>query len=340
MATERGMLKEALYYETEGGVVRCLLCPKHCSIAEGKTGFCRVRRHEAGHLYATTYGRVTSVNLDPIEKKPLFHFYPGSSILSLGTVGCNLSCLFCQNWEISQQEVPTQALSPEQAVDLARRYRGNIGIAFTYNEPLIWYEYVLDTAIRAREHDLKVVLVTNGMIEEPPLRELLPRVDALNVDVKAMTQPFYGELCRGDAAAVRRTVEICHAEGKHVELTNLVIPNWNDTDDDFRQLVNWAADLSVDLPLHFSRYHPAYRLTEPATPMETLLRARGIGQERLHYVYVGNVSVPGGEDTICPGCGRVAIARRGFMVVDDNLVDSRCRSCDTPGRIIGTVKRS
>ena len=339
MAVEREALQEALYYEVEGDVVRCVLCPKHCRIAEGKTGFCRVRRHEAGRLYATTYGRVTSVNLDPIEKKPLFHFYPGAAILSIGTVGCNLSCSFCQNWEISQEEVPTQSLSPREAVDLARRYRDNIGIAFTYNEPLIWYEYLLDTARLAREHDLKIVLVTNGMIEEPPLRELLPYVDALNIDVKAMTQRFYGELCRGDAATVRRTAEICHGEGKHIEVTNLVIPNWNDSDQDFRQLVEWTAGLSVDIPLHFSRYHPAYRLNEPATPLDTLLRAREIGQERLRYVYVGNVSLPGGEDTSCPGCGRVAVARRGFTATESHVVDGRCQHCGTGLNIIGEIRR-
>lgn len=340
MAIERDTLHEALYYEIEDGIVRCLLCPRHCRIAEGKAGFCRVRRHESGHLYATTYGRVTSANLDPIEKKPLFHFYPGASILSIGTVGCNLACLFCQNWEISQQDMPTQSLGPQQAVDLARRYRGNIGIAFTYNEPLIWYEYLLDTARLACQHELKIVLVTNGMVEEPPLRELLPYIDALNIDVKAMAQTFYAELCRGDAATVRRTAEICHQEGKHLEITNLIIPNWNDKEGDLRQLVEWVAGLSVDIPLHFSRYHPAYRMEEPPTPLETLLRAREIGEERLRYVYVGNASLPGAEDTRCPECGQVAIARRGFSVTDAHVVDGRCQRCGTALSIVGDIRRS
>jgi pyruvate formate lyase activating enzyme len=329
--------REALYWEAvEGGGVRCLLCPHGCRLAEGRVGLCRVRKNVAGTLRTLNYARVSSANLDPIEKKPLFHFHPGSLIYSLGTIGCNLSCAFCQNWSISQGDVPTQFVEPQQAVSVAAGHKGNIGIAYTYNEPFIWYEFVLETAVLAREAGLTNVLVTNGYVSEDPLRELLPHIDAMNVDIKAMGERFYRELCGGRPEHPRRTAEIAKEAGCHVEVTNLVIPNWNDAEDDIRHLVDWVAQLGPDVPLHFSRYHPDYKLTEPATPTATLTKARELALEKLDYVYIGNVWSPGGEDTVCPRCGKVVVARSGFSVAQVSVKDGRCPSCGEVVPIVGT----
>ena len=313
-----------------------MLCPKYCRITDGEAGFCRVRRHAEGKLWATTYGRVTSANYDPIEKKPLFHFHPGRSILSLGTLGCNLACLFCQNWEISQEVVPTRELSPEKAVAEAVRISGNLGIAYTYNEPFIWYEYVYDTARLLHDKGLKNVLVTNGYVCEEPLRELLPYLDAMNIDVKATSNKFYSELCQGEAKSVMRTVEIAQAAGCWIELTNLVIPHWNDRDEDFQALADWVASVSPDVPLHFSRYHPDYKLTEPPTPLETLQQAHRIAAEKLRHVYLGNVLVAGGEDTRCPHCDQIVVARHGFTVTQLQVAQGTCKFCGTPLPFVGT----
>jgi len=324
----KGSEKECMFYDPPSdGRIHCRLCPHECRIADGKTGICRVRQHREGVLYALTYSQVTSVNLDPIEKKPLYHFYPGSVILSLGTLGCNLACDFCQNWEISQDTVPTRTLTPQQALEMAKRERANIGIAFTYNEPFIWYEYVHDTARLVHEAGLKNVMVTNGYVNEEPLRTLLPFIDAMNIDVKSYNEDFYRTLCKGKAAPVRRTVEITHAAGCLVELTNLVIPGYNDSEDDIRALVDWVAGVDPAIPMHFSRYHPAYKLTAPATPVATLEMAYRIAKEKLQYVYLGNVMGAGGEDTACPSCGATMVSRRGFTAQVTGLKAGNCAHC-------------
>ncbi len=324
------MLKKCRYYETENGDVRCTLCPWHCKIRQGQTGVCGVRENQDGVLRSLNYAEVTSVALDPVEKKPLYHFYPGRDILSLGTFGCNLQCVFCQNWSISRGRPPTRHLEPEQAVALAKQQaaRGeNIGIAYTYNEPVIWYEYVQDTAKLAHEAGLKNVLVTNGIIEEAPLRELLPVVDAMNVDIKAFSDDFYRQLCKGEAWPARRTVEIALAAGCHVEITTLIIPGYNDSDEELDRIFRWAAALSPKLPLHLSRYYPAYKFTVPPTPASTLQRAWELAKQRLDFVYVGNISIEGTSDTVCPRCGEVAIRRDGMYGVSGAVNDSKCRKC-------------
>ncbi|NIM06910.1 MAG: AmmeMemoRadiSam system radical SAM enzyme [Armatimonadetes bacterium] len=327
--------KKAMYWEPiEEGRVHCRLCPQSCRISDGAVGVCRVRKNGDGVLRSLNYGRVTSVNFDPMEKKPLFHFFPGSSILSIGTLGCNLSCGFCQNWQISQEEVPTQSLDPQQALRQAEAYPDNLGIAYTYNEPFIWYEYVLETALLIREAGQKNVLVTNGYVEEEPLRELLPFIDAMNVDVKSMRDEFYRKLCRGKAGPAKRTVEIAH-DTCHVEVTNLVIPGWNDSDEDFREMVDWVAGVDPNIPLHFSRYHPAYQMTEPATPANTLYRARDIAREKLPYVYLGNIPGEDIEDTICPSCRHKVVERRGFGVRSLQVKDGKCAFCDATIPIVG-----
>ncbi|HHV56897.1 MAG TPA: AmmeMemoRadiSam system radical SAM enzyme [Firmicutes bacterium] len=322
-------MKEALYWhKLEGDRVQCELCPQDCRIAPGRAGACRVRRNKAGVLYATNYARVSSVALDPVEKKPLYHFYPGRTVLSLGTIGCNLKCSFCQNWEIAQEDAPTRGLGPEQAVALARREGGGcIGIAYTYSEPLMWYEYVLDTARPAREAGLKNVLVTNGFIQPEPLEALLPLIDALNIDVKAFTGDYYRRVCHGGLEPVLKTVETAVRAGCHVELTTLLVPGLNDAPDEIRSLVSWIAGLAPTIPLHLTRYYPQYKMELPPTPLATLERAWEIAREKLAYVYIGNALTEKGQNTYCPGCGALLIERRGFSARPTGLEHRRCRAC-------------
>ena len=333
-----GQLKEALFWEKrEGGRVQCQLCPHQCQLHDGHRGLCRVRQNVDGVLRTLNYGRVSSVNFDPIEKKPLFHFHPGAIILSLGTVGCNLACAFCQNWEISQRDPGTRSMTPQQAAGLAESEADNLGISYTYNEPFIWYEFVLETAKLVRKAGLRNVLVTNGYINEAPLRQMLPYIDAMNVDIKSMRDEFYRDLCRGRAEPPRRTVEIAREMGCWVEVTNLVIPNWNDREDDLRSLVDWVASVDVDIPLHFSRYHPDHEMAEPPTPAETLVRAREIAQEKLRYVYLGNLWIREGADTVCPHCKKVVVERRGFSVLKARVQDGRCGYCGGTVAIVGSA---
>ena len=316
-------MKEALFYEQEDGKIRCLLCPKECKIAEGKRGFCQARENIKGKLYALTFGECSSVSLDPIEKKPLYHFYPGSSILSLGSWGCNFSCQFCQNWSISQNEVPTRPLSPPQAVKLAR---GSLGIAYTYNEPLIWYEYVLETAKLARKEGLKNVLVTNGFINEKPLTHLLPYIDALNIDLKSFKDSFYKKFCQGELDGVLKTIEIAK-DYSHLELTNLIIPGLNDKDEEINDLVNWVYSTGgEDLPLHFSCYFPNYKMSIPPTPISTLRRSKELAQRKLKYVYLGNVWEED-DNTYCPNCKETVIKRRGYQILDLSIEKGKCKYC-------------
>ena len=343
-------LKQAMYWErtdaappssegsqvgTRGGRVHCLLCPHGCRITEGEVGLCRVRQNANGVLCTLNYNRVSAVHWDPIEKKPLFHFHPGATILSLGTVGCNLACAFCQNWSISQTDCGTQRMTSEEAVELAASQPGNLGIAYTYNEPFVWYEFVIETARLIRQAGMKNVLVTNGYVNEEPLKELLPYVDAMNVDIKSTSPEFYRELCRGRPEPPRRTVEIAHQAGCLVEVTNLVIPNWNDRESDIASLVEWMASVGRDVPLHFSRYHPDHQFSEPPTPTETLTRARQVALEKLDYVYIGNVLDGGGEDTSCPRCKKGVVARRGFGVSQLAVKGGRCEFCGGDVKIIG-----
>ena len=280
--------------KTEGADERivCSLCPHHCRLADGETGFCRARANEGGAIRCKNYGRLTSVALDPIEKKPLYHFHPGSFILSVGSFGCNLRCPFCQNYAISMADgqSETQDVTPAElaalAHDLSRRPHGNIGVAFTYNEPLLSYEFIMDTAPLLHERGLSVVLVTNGMIAPAPLEALLPHVDAMNIDLKGWQPDFYRRL-GGDLAAVKHTiaraVKICH-----VEVTTLIIPGQNDSAGDMEEEALWLASLCPDLPLHISRYFPRWHENTPATPIETIERLAAIARKHLRFVHKGN----------------------------------------------------
>jgi pyruvate formate lyase activating enzyme len=283
-------MKEALYYEKRDGKrVRCHLCPYECSIASGSRGACGVRLNKDGTLYTLVYGKTTGIALDPIEKKPLYHYHPGEYILSLGTRGCNLHCEFCQNWHISQEvDGPTKDITCEEIVERAKALH-SFGIAYTYNEPFIWYEFVLDTARLAKANKLENVLVTNGFVNIEPLKEMLPFIAAMNIDLKAFDEDFYVKVCKGRLEPVLDVIKIS-SKKCHIELTNLIIPTLNDSEITIKKMVDWICEnLGPDVPLHLSRYFPCYNTNLPPTPVETLKKAESIAKEKLRYVYVGNV---------------------------------------------------
>ncbi|MBF0171117.1 MAG: AmmeMemoRadiSam system radical SAM enzyme [Nitrospinae bacterium] len=306
---------EGLYWTAEeGGAVRCALCPFHCRLKRGVRPVCGGRENRGGRMAATNYGMVGAVAVDPIEKKPLYHFMPGSRILSVGPNGCNMACSFCQNAHLSQSSAPVRYIAPERLAGMAVE-SGGIGVAYTYAEPLIWYEYLLDAGAAVREQGRKNVLVTNGLVEPEPFDRLAPLIDAMNIDLKSMDERFYRKVCKGPLAPVLTTIRRAVERGIHVELTNLLIPTLNDAPDQIDRLVAFVAGLGRTIPLHFSRYHPDHRLSIPATPKETLLRAARQASQRLDYVYVGNIDLPEWRQTRCPGCGAVAV-RRGWFGVE------------------------
>lgn len=283
-------MKEAMYYKKmEEGEVDCFLCPQLCRIKKGGRGFCGVRVNEDGVLRTINYGQAASISLDPIEKKPLYHFHPGEMILSVGTIGCNLACLFCQNWSISKDaQSPTEEVTPGFIIGQAKKLN-SFGIAYTYNEPFIWFEFVLETAKAAKTAGLKNVLVTNGFVQPGPLAELLPYIDAANIDIKSIRDGFYRKVCSGRVEPVLETIKTM-CKSCHVELTNLVIPALNDSKEDIAALVDWIADnIGTDVPLHFSRYFPCYKMTIPPTPPQTLSQARSIAEKKLRFVHLGNI---------------------------------------------------
>ncbi|MBP1753657.1 MAG: hypothetical protein H6Q59_55 [Firmicutes bacterium] len=270
----------------------CRICPHHCNIEEGHLGMCNARRNQSGEIISDNYGRLTSVALDPIEKKPLYHFHPGSKILSIGSYGCNLSCPFCQNCDISmvgKDDIETEEVTVSEIVNMAKTLhsKGNIGIAYTYNEPLIGFEFVRDCAKAANEQGLKNVVVTNGYICEEPLGELLPYIDAFNIDLKCFTEEFYHKL-RGDLATVKRTIELA-AANTHVEVTTLIIPGENDSEEEMLELSGWLAGLSPDIPLHISRFFPRWKMQDrEATPVAKVYHLAELARRNLRFVHEGN----------------------------------------------------
>ncbi|MBP2651519.1 MAG: pflA 2 [Firmicutes bacterium] len=328
-------MQQAAYFRQheQCGVV-CQLCPRECIINEGKNGFCRVRSNTAGVLYANNYGSCTACSLDPIEKKPLYHFYPGSYILSLGSWGCNFTCQFCQNWHIAQKTPETVEMSPREATSKAVKAtkidNRNIGLAYTYSEPSVWYEYVLATAKLLKAEGLKNVLITNGFINKEPLLELLPFIDAVNIDVKAFNDDYYRNICGGQLSDVKKTVELA-INLAHVEVTCLVVPGGNDDLEELAALTKWLAELNKDIPLHFSRYFPNYKMTNPPTPVTTLEAAYRVARQKLNYVYLGNVE--GNGNTYCPGCGKLVIDRqclRSYLTEEN-----QCSGCGKNIKLAG-----
>jgi pyruvate formate lyase activating enzyme len=329
------MVMEAAWYEKlENGSVRCLLCPQGCVIAEGASGLCLGRVNEGGRLQAATYARPASVAMDPIEKKPLYHFFPGSEILSVGTYGCNLRCSYCQNCTLSQEVTPTQELLPRDAAQLASG-RESIGIAYTYNEPSIWFEYIRDTGALVREAGLKNILVSNGFINPGPLEELLPLIDAMNIDIKSFRDTFYKDICNGRLQPVLDTARAA-AGACHVEITNLVIPGHNDDPSEQDELAAWIAEnLGRQTPLHLSAYFPRYKLQAAPTAPEALFEARERFSRRLDFVYLGNLRGADGGITHCPQCNAEAIDRDGYTIRANALGESgACAGCGADLNII------
>ena len=320
------MVKAKYWEKLDGKKVKCTLCPHSCVIPEGGKGICNIRENIDGELIAAGYGRTTSLAMDPIEKKPLFHFKPGSLILSVAPNGCNLKCRWCQNWQISQEVVPTRFIDPKLLVDIAIR-ENSVGIAFTYTEPLIWFEYIIDVAKIGKPKGLSMVAVTNGYINPEPLNELLDYIDAMNIDLKAMDDEVYRKLIGGRLEPVLNTVRTS-AKRILIEVTNLLIPGVNDSDDQIKRLVDFIADVDPKIPVHFSRYFPAWEFNAPPTPVKTLLRAREIASEKLDYVYLGNIYIPDAEDTFCPYCGNKLVSRSGFYAKIVGITEDRkCSKC-------------
>ena len=331
------MIRPGRFWKAEAdGRVRCLLCHRACSIPPDASGICGVRRNDRGSLVLPYYGRISSAAVDPIEKKPLYHFRPGGRVFSIGFTGCNLVCPFCQNWTISQNpDAPSAYLAPPEAVRAARD-SGCAMIAYTYSEPLVHAEYVLDCMDRARGEGIANILVTNGHASPEPARQILNRTDAANVDLKTWDPVWYRKELGGDLGTVRRFLETA-SETSRLEVTTLIIPDRNDQEDSMRGIADFLSALSPDIPLHLSAYRPMYKYRLPPTPRETLERLAGIAREKLRFVYLGNV--PGSEDTRCPSCGIVLVRREGYRVALENLVASGpdscvCGSCGTPIPII------
>ena len=326
------------------GRIQCDLCPRDCRLHEGQRGLCFVRKMENGRMVLTTYGRSSGFCVDPIEKKPLNHFYPGTSVFSFGTAGCNLACKFCQNWDISKsRETDTlaDAASPAEIARTAAKL-GCKSVAYTYNDPVIFAEYAIDTAVECRKLGVESVAVTAGYIHPEPTREFYAVMDAANVDLKGFTDEFYIKYCGGRLQPVLDTLVYLKRETSvWFEITTLLIPTLNDSDAEIRQLSQWVLEaLGPDVPLHFTAFHPDWKLRDlPPTPASTLSRARRIARETgLHYVYTGNVHDPEGGTTYCPGCGLALIVRDWYEIPEYRVTeDGRCPSCHSP--IAGRFQR-
>ena len=324
-----------LWQALDAGTVKCLLCAHFCSIAPGAKGLCGVRENRQGTLVSLSYDKVAALHLDPIEKKPLFHFLVGTQTLSLGTPGCNLCCKFCQNWELSttpgtQGKLYGQDIAPQKIVDMAKAAQAS-SIAYTYSEPTIFFELMYDTAKIARDNDLANIMVSNGFQSQKCLQELQPLIQAANIDLKAFTNHFYEDVCGARLKPVLNNLVWIKKAGWHLEVTTLVIAGFNDSDAELTQMARFIVhELGADTPWHVSRFHPSHAMSDcRPTPVETLKRAQDIGKAQgLYYVFVGNVPGSGLENTICPGCGDVLIHREGFRVMSNSLEKGRCPKCD------------
>ncbi len=327
---------EAMHYESlSDGQVICHLCAHGCRVRDGGRGICGVRENHGGTLYSLIAGRMSSMNADPIEKKPLYHFHPSTMALSFGTVGCNFSCAHCQNYSISQTDPDKFNLRPLDPADVPRltRSMGCQGVSWTYNEPSIWYETTLEGSRAAVADGLYTCYVTNGYIQEAPLREISPVLGAMNVDVKAFREEFYKDVCKAKLQPVLDTCQLAHELGIFLELTYLLIPGLNDSDDEFAEFAAWVRDsLDTSVPVHFSRFHPDFNMVDRGrTPRETMRRAVAAARKAgLDNVYVGNISQPEDESTKCTGCGAVLVDRAGFHSRVLFGADAQCSKCGMP----------
>jgi pyruvate formate lyase activating enzyme len=335
---EKGLIKTKLspfFTSLEGGEVQCELCPHRCRVAKGKRGICRVRENRNGKYYSLVYGNPCAIHLDPIEKKPLFHVLPGTTSFSLATAGCNFQCKFCQNWEISQaapEDVYSAEVPPELVANRAKEI-GAHSVAYTYVEPTIFYEYMVDVGALVRKSGLLNVYHSNGFINPGPLKNLCKVLDAANIDLKGFSDHFYQELCGGNLIPVLETLKTLKREKVHLEITNLIIPTKNDEMSMIREMCLWIKkELGAETPIHFSRFYPLYKLkTLPQTPVSTLDKARAVALSTgLEYVYIGNVPGHQGENTFCPKCKKMLIQRTGYMVGEINVKAGKCKHCGKP----------
>ncbi|MFA5033089.1 MAG: AmmeMemoRadiSam system radical SAM enzyme [bacterium] len=324
----------AKYWEALGNkLTQCTLCPRRCIINPAQRGVCGVRENKDGKLFTMVYGVPCAVNIDPIEKKPLFHFLPGSTAFSIATAGCNLKCKFCQNWDISQS-LPEHTLNipmqPDEIVKSAKE-NGCLSLAFTYSEPTIFYEYMFDIVQLAHKAGIKNTMHSSGYINPEPLKALCKYLDAANIDLKGFTEEYYQEMCLGSLTPVLQSLKILKKEGVWLEITNLIIPTKNDDSASIRKMCEWIRDsLGADVPLHFSRFWPMYKLKDlPPTPITTLERACKIAKKAgLKYVYIGNIPGNASENTYCPSCRRIVIKRKGYYVMEnDIMVNGKCKFC-------------
>ncbi|RLD77188.1 MAG: AmmeMemoRadiSam system radical SAM enzyme [Bacteroidetes bacterium] len=327
---------EAQYYtKLDDNKVQCTLCPHNCVLKEGQSGICKVRVNHKGELIAENYGKISGYHFDPIEKKPLYHFYPGKDILSIGSVGCNLHCRFCQNHEIAQTGVHhypyLKELLPGAIVNAALRQENSIGIAYTYNEPLIFFEFMKDVALNAKQNGLKNVMVTNGFIKPEPLESLVEFIDAFSVDLKAFTDDFYKIITSSKLNPVLESLKNIKKSGKFLEITNLVIPTLNDDKKKFEDMVKWISEeLGKDTVLHISRYHPMYKMSIESTAPDTLFSLFEIANKYLDFVYLGNLHSAKGQNTYCPGCKKMVIERSGYYTKTNGLDENGdCIYCKT-----------
>ena len=328
------MKKEASFWnKIKENKVQCNLCSHHCKIDESRVGICGVRKNENGRLYTLIYGSCSSMASDPIEKKPLYHFHPGTYAFSMGTIGCNFKCSHCQNYSISTADTNfpyLREITPERVVELVKEY-GCKGVSYTYNEPTIWHEFCYDSAKLVKKAGLYTCYVTNGYISEDPLRELSPVLDAMNIDVKAFTEDFYKKICKAKLEPVLNTCILAKELGIHIELTYLVIPTLNDSLTEIRDFCKWIADkLDVTTPVHFSRFHPDHNMMDKsATPISTLIKIYEIAKEEgLFYPFIGNVTHGNYENTFCPKCGNIVIERKGYNINKTGLINNRCTKCN------------
>lgn len=327
---------EARYYEKHPDrEIECLLCPRLCKLGDKERGYCGVRENIDGTYYTLVYGKICTINLDPIEKKPLFHYLPGSTALSIATAGCNVNCKFCQNWEISQvrpEQIQNYDLPPQGVVQNALKYSSPV-IAYTYTEPIIFYEYMYDTSLEARKKGVKSVVITGGYINPDPLLDLVKVVDAIKVDLKAFSQDFYNAYVRGKLEPVLEAIKIIAKSNIWLEIVYLVIPTLNDSSKEIQRMSRWIIkEVGPDVPVHFSRFHPMYLVKNlPPTPLSSLENAYKIArQEGLRYVYIGNVPGHRAESTYCPQCNNVIVNRTGYIIKEVNLKEGRCKKCNNP----------
>ncbi len=333
--TRQSRVEACFYEKLEGKTIRCHLCPRMCVVVEGQRGYCRVRENREGKYYSLVYGKPCTYHIDPIEKKPFFHFLPGTTAFSIATVGCNLACKFCQNWEISQQkpeDVNSYDLSPDEIAQVASQY-GCPTIAYTYTEPTVYFEFMVDTAIQSSSRGIRNVMVSAGYINKKPLMELIGVLDAIKIDLKALSDDFYADVCSGTLQPVLDTIVTIKQANRWLEIVNLIIPTLNDDRKQIENLCSWVvSNVGTEVPIHFTRFYPTYKLKNlPPTPVKSVEIARDIALSKgIKFAYVGNVPAGNpGESTYCPSCGARVIERWGYSVREIKMINGKCSRCGT-----------